>query len=277
MGAKLTYAWRMRGAPVALLLALVAVGCGGPAAPPEGPRPAAADRSLSVAEYITRGVPAPDRPWGPAQYAAALAALERVAAQHPAVLPRAGSPASGALFERIASLDNLAALDPPGRPPQERWQALSELGPPVTGLLRLYLQVHHRGVRSGAEIAGLEILLLAYVGRVYTTVDALSAVAPPTGPLRTRVDRGLAQMAKGLTRLVGGAITSAADRQNFDEADRIRLAEALGRELPGLFGRLSSPAQYEITTRLRQAIAAEPSPAVRTALHAVAAALPPPS
>jgi hypothetical protein len=65
------------------------------------------DKSLSVGDYISQGVPSHDRDWIGADMATAAKALQQIAARDGRQLPRFGSENSGKLFARIVHIDNL--------------------------------------------------------------------------------------------------------------------------------------------------------------------------
>jgi hypothetical protein len=68
------------------------------------------DASLTIVEYVQHGVPDPERHWSPSDYTAAVNVLRQLRDKDAALLPRLGSPRSGALFSRLVSRDNLGVL-----------------------------------------------------------------------------------------------------------------------------------------------------------------------
>lgn len=96
------------------------------------------DRSLSIEEYMTLGVPDPAREWSATDFEDALRLLEKL---QPEQLPRVASPRSQKLFERLLSSHrNEFKLEPSIERGDERGdglppQTLSELYSPKNGLL----------------------------------------------------------------------------------------------------------------------------------------------
>ena len=59
------------------------------------------DHSLSVSDYVARGLPNPRAKWSVADQDAARDVLWTLSEENPALLPRSGSPMSGVVFNRI--------------------------------------------------------------------------------------------------------------------------------------------------------------------------------
>src|SRR5262249_7733861 len=106
--------------------------------------PAMRDASLTLAEYIDAGVPAPDRVWTSADYQAASAALERIGKDRD-VLPRWRSDKSGALFERLVDARNLDLLRDHKTPPDMRLAMGADYMKYSNELLRAYVARNRSG------------------------------------------------------------------------------------------------------------------------------------
>ena len=59
------------------------------------------DRSLSVAQYVARGLPDLENEWSSDEKDRASRLLSKLAAEDPSLLPRHGSDRSGVVFERV--------------------------------------------------------------------------------------------------------------------------------------------------------------------------------
>lgn len=230
--------------------------------------PVAADHSFEPAVYIQKGLPAHDRKWGGDDYEQALAILRTIAAQDPTQLPRFGSPASGLMFARIVSPDNLslyndktAALD---LRLQERGAILTNLGL----LIGLYASVSTAEKVFDAELIELTRLTLQACVDVPQMMDkAMASVSPE---IRQSSQQ---QVSEGFAQVVNGCLTTLTEKKLYRTVTLIRLAQALEKTLPAIITTLPPGTQQEIPVRLKQIIEQESDAELKGSLIRVSTAL----
>src|SRR5262249_20633242 len=87
-------------------------------------------------------------------------------------------------------------------------------------------------------------------------VDEFVATLSPQDPKYQVRMAGLEKVRRGLAELVGGAITSLTEEQNYSVAARLRLLGYCRETFPSIVPRLSAASQIEVLGRLN-ALAAE--------------------
>jgi hypothetical protein len=230
--------------------------------------PVAADHSFEPAVYIQKGLPAHDRKWSGDDYEQALAILRTIASQDATQLPRFGSPASGLMFARMVSLDNLSlynnktvALD---LRLQERGAILTNLGL----LIGLYASVSTAEKVFDAELIELTRLTLETCVDVPQMLDKAMASASPEIRQKSQLE-----LAGGFAQIVNGCLTSLTEKQLYRTANLIRLAQTLERTLPAIIPFLPPGTQQEIPVRLKQIIEQESDPELKSNLIRISTAI----
>ena len=257
----------------ALLAALALPALAQAPAPAEGQegRAPAPDRSLTPDRYLARGLPSVERPWTPADYATAQAALARLAAADPLALPRKDSRASSRVFARMTARDN--ALAARGAPVQERLQGGADALGSLDAILATYLEADGAGKGGfGAEVVDLAIAGFA-VARS-TASAARELPVPEAGAAdRAAFDEGSRGLSEALASQARALLMMLGDRGRLAPPDRARVAKLLAAELP-MAARDLPPGFLEEAGRLAgEAAAGETSAAVKGDLARLEAAI----
>ena len=148
------------------------------------------DRSFRAEVYIGKGLPANDRTWLGDDYEQAASVLKSIAAIDATNLPRYGSIASGPVFARIVSLDNLRLLRNSGMGRQIRLSKEFQILTNVSEILtNLFFSKYSR--RGGLRLRGGRISALpsrgilgccAAHGRVHFIFTACNPGRPDESP-----------------------------------------------------------------------------------------------
>jgi hypothetical protein len=220
-----------------------------PAEPPHT-RPAVEDHSLTIDEYLRLGMPAPDRAWSPQDYSQAATVLKSIAQKNPRELPRSGSPASGKLFERIASTENLAPL-------LDEKLSLDTRMPMMIGYLdgsrqvmTDYLDPATRGFVFDSEVAGLMGLMLKLGETSIGLGNKFMASVPKDDPKMSVRQEGFSKMKSGLVTTFDGAIISLSETNFYGTPARLKVCGYLRDTLPSVINEFPSNVQSEIPVRI---------------------------
>ena len=231
------------------------------------------DRSLTIDEYVSRGVPAPDRPWGAQDYAAAAAALRPLAARDVLQMPRHGSKASGALFRRICDRENLEFFGNRSLPVDQRLPAMGPVQAALKELLLIYLKPAPTGASFERENIELMGMILRLVPVQFALAEEFLAALPKDDPKREVRQEALATMRKGAATSVSGALITLGQGAAYKPADRIRFAELAKDSLPAILPSLPPETRKEVPLRLKGMIEKESDADVQAALRELLKAL----
>ncbi len=241
------------------------------AAAAKGPAP---DHSLSVAAWIERGMPAPDRAWVMADYERAVEVLKPVAKEDATRLPRRESAVSGDVFHRFVDPGNLTLGRSVTMDAQMRLQTDAGVMVGVGKLTLLYAGAYKGGLSFDEELVELMVYTLLVSREVIPLADDIVAKIPRDAPDRAVRLEGRDKMSAGLATIVSGCLDSLGAADGFRPAERLRLARALQEHLPALRPHMPAGARQELGVRLRRMAEAETDPAVKEVLERVHAGLP---
>jgi hypothetical protein len=246
--------------PLALLLALITYA--------DDPRPAAepADQSLSIDEYLEKGVPSPDRVWSSQEYQEAREALAKIKEERKTALPRKGSGRSGAVFDRIISEENVRSPDGTVLSAQIRLANCGGILREGGGIFMLYLNPAGGKQEYGTECLALAGSMLRVFDATFRTMDEFMAQLPEderNTPARQQSQR---QMRSGLATSLVGMLTMLDERDQYGEDDLAGFAAQLARLVPPLWPRFEESTRKELTIRIRKKAEAHPDERVRRSM-----------
>lgn len=229
--------------------------------------PIAPDHSLSVDEYISRGVPDPSKIWTPGDYEKSSAVMQSIAAEDTTRLPRYRSSSSGKLFSRIVSLENLEQLDNPSLPVIQRLQTAIEFVPGLRSHLLIYQQQADNGWSFDNEVVEISGVMLVSARSLFALADEFFATLPENDPKMAVRKQGFEQMRSGVVQIVSGALTMLRETHFYRNEARYRMAVHITAELPKLYKRLPHSAQQDILVKLSQLSESETEQNIKTVLN----------
>lgn len=244
-----------------LLMSSLLAGCG-----PTGPADAGrspADATLTVAAYMEKGVPAPDRPWGAPDYAATWRALSTLPHEQ---LPSIRSDRSRTYVDRLAARENLEFLQNRTLPIKGRMGPSLELAQESNRVFKLYLAAVQD---DGSRVADLFRLMSFSLRLTCVQCEMIEEFLPtldkgdPTN--KTRLE-GLAQMKVGLAQTVQGALISLGDASLRTVDSRRDLAEAFAEMFPRIAPTLPPLTKDEFVATIRRLVESEPEGEVKATL-----------
>jgi hypothetical protein len=250
-------------------LTLSLVSQGGPAQAP----PVAPDHSLSPQAYVQKGMPANDRFWLGDDYAQALLVLKSLAASDATQLPRYGSPASGPVFARIVSRDNLRLALTSALPEEQRLTAAAAIMQNLGQITVVYASATTSSQVFDSELVELMGYLLEVSREMLPLTEAVVASVPVDAPSREARVKGLDQVRQGTAGIASGCLTTLTDKKSYRVSELVRLAETMEKTLPLLMPFLPPGTQQELPILLRRMLEQESDPKLKQALQRVAAAL----
>ncbi len=225
-----------------------------------------ADSSLSIEQYVAKGVPALDQAWTAQDYQRACNALLTLAKEDATRLPRMRSERSGALFQRLVSKEVLRPYEDPGLDLPTRLTGFTTLGGSVPGLLMTYQGLLGKGHHIERESLELMVMQARVIASMEPAMVAFQAEAHrrrvPDKVLRPQFD----QLATGARGVAQGALMIIAARDVYSRSDRSWYIDELRLLLPSLLS-LMNPDQRSDTRKQVDALwAAETDPEVKKAL-----------
>jgi hypothetical protein len=177
----------------------------GPARAQDAASPvAAADNSLTTAQYIAAGMPAIDKPWTLDQYDAVTAALQSVAKDDPTHLPRFMSPKSGDVFDRMISQENLKSFYDKSIPVADRLQAFGGLTK-FLAIVTMYSDASKPNAALDIELLKLGGFILRAELAACLASDEFVA-AHPEAKNDPKTADGLNQVKAGSAQSAGGVV-----------------------------------------------------------------------
>jgi len=191
------------------------------------------DRSLSVEQYVARGLPELGEQWGPEEVARAARLFAELASTEPTQLPRQGSERSGVVFERVLA-ESLTFGGLGGGAPSASLQSYAF--DPLVGLLfdrelvairraiaEASLRVVHESVAARSEVD--EWVAGAKRDGSAGSVDRLRGIGESQDRIRDAYGGRLLEAIEGLVSLCElDAASDEARAQARSHAERILLA-----------------------------------------------------
>ena len=221
-----------------------------------------ADESKSLETYRAAGVPAIDKPWGSDEYKAAFDAIFKLGKKWEA-LPRFKSAKSGALFERIVSLDNMNSVATESTPLDQRKTQVQLLMANSTQLLQYYIVrpgLYNRElVECEAFILKLVLLKIQIMDKYVSGLDSKSAEYS-----KQIEEKKL--MHEGVHDVVISALNPLEDWRNTSTSSRLRVCEILAEYLPDLLVQGTPETQEYATNRISGILKHEAEPRIKAAI-----------
>ncbi len=216
------------------------------------------DRSLSVRDYIQRGLPDPDRVWSAEDLGRAVKILAEVASKDPGRLPRGGSERSGSVFARLIDPENLLLFKDRTLPLQARMPEALAHFESSNQLNKLYLAAMVKRQVGGREMIELFGSTLRSVAMLFDLVDEFLPTLDKNDPKYQIRMQGLARMKRGFASSLAGTLQCLTEAENYEVKDRIILIGYLKETLPSILPRLGEGARNETVVRL-ESMAKDPA------------------
>jgi hypothetical protein len=209
------------------------------------------DRSLSVDDYIQRGVPAYDRIWSGTDMAKAASVLASVAQKEPGQLPRYQSHRSGILFARITADENLGLYRNRSLPVGQRiTEALAYLES-HNAIGKLYLKSYNQNATGDSELVEVYASLLRMWLTLMPLLDEFIATLDKSDPSYSVRMGGLNKVRTGLATSVSAVVETLTERQSYRTSELKRLASNMTQTLPKLLPYVPDGTRTETMVRLR--------------------------
>ncbi len=235
----------------------------------------AADHSLTVAQYIVKGVPSPARVWHDAELRRAVEVLQKLAAEDPLKLPRLESAASHDVFARLIAPvplahDTTTATLPEGATPvalpREPTTAselraaianLSAYAQPLGGLALLYAKPLAGDFCFDAELAESTRVALEVNGRLLLLLNrARQLYAKGKTPYWLR--RAHEQVSYGSALTIRGALFIYSARRAFRPEWRAKLMTSLQNWIPTVMSMMPEATHPPILAHLHGLMLEDP-------------------
>ena len=253
----------MRGRIAGIFVSLVVLALSGTGAA------AAEDHSLTVEQYMSRGMPAPDRPWSTIDYATAAQVLGTLP---PDQLPRRGSDHSGAYMARLIDPVNIEGCTGTTLPPNNRIGMCVGYIREILNVAKLYLVAMQQDHAYDDDTLDLTGITLQLTPSSLEMADAVISTLDKNDPTYDKRIGGLKQMKDGFAQMLDGSILSlTVERALYSDAARARLARILTDVYLRIGTYLEPLTRTEIDQKLRKIAQDDASPEVRAALAPIAA------
>lgn len=251
---------------VAIAVAMILVACepaGSPAPPVSIPR---VDHSLTTAEYLQLGMPAPDRVWTILDYQTALGVVTALPNDQ---LPRWQNSPSVEVFARLTDPSSLESCENHIHQLSLRMQSCMVLMEAMGGISRRYVAAAQSGSGYIEELAPVTGFLLQLAAAMSGASDEFMAGLDRSDPSFQTRQQGMAQMDLGINQMVQGAIYSiSTERALYSDVAALRFAQALAQTFPILGARMPPLTRAEFEGKLREIATEDRSAEVRAALSA---------
>jgi len=211
-------------------------------------------------------MPSPDSVWTPQGYTQGVNVLKSIAQKDARQLPRFRSQASGRVFDRFCSSDNIKTVLEENLPLDRRMQSLLSYLDGVKQALIIYSEPATRGIGFDAEAVGLTGLMLKLVEEVSGVANSFMASIPQADPQRSAREQTFLRLKDSLVTTFDHAITTLGDIDAHTAPARIRLCGHLKETLPLVIGQFPPASQKEIPLRIQRMVANETDEAVKMAL-----------
>jgi len=233
----------------------------------------APDHSLTTRSYVQKGLPADDREWSGDDYAQAASVLKALAANDSTHLPRYGSAASGGVFARIVSPENLKLVEMETLPVHVRFAAAVSIMKNLNQIIIVYTSASTVSQMFDSELVELFRYTLEISRHMMLLGEKVIALVPTDAPDREVRLKGWEQMRRGVATIVSACFTALIEKKSFKLSDLARLAKTLEGTLPAILPRLPPGTQQELPLRLQRMIEQESDSTLKEALEHIAVAL----
>ncbi len=197
------------------------------------------DDSLTVAEYVQRGMPAPDKPWTGADRRNAAGIIADMIRLEPNKLPRYGSPNSGTLFAKFVERNALERCERGNQQVDEQMSCLLDLGEPLQTVTSAYVRAAKRELVTGREVVELFGMQLHIAAAM--TVPALQLP-------------GRAEWQERTASMLRAALFTLTQRPPHRTEELLVFVNYIGETMPKLYRALTPTAQAALKKQLDELI-----------------------
>ncbi len=231
------------------------------------------DVSLTAKKLVERGMPAPDRGWGGADYKKAAQVLDELARSEPAGLPRFQSTRSGQVFSRIVSRELLDQLASSKIPVNTRMGDFLDSFDGSRAIFSAYVVAHAKGAPLSAEVTQLASHLVRLTRTAMEVSKEFLASLPADDPKKETRQAGLTKMKSGLATMLGGVLTMLTERSRYAVGDRVGMAVTLKEVLPHVYKALPELSRAELSKRLDEIVEGSDEASIKKPLEEARASL----
>lgn len=230
-----------------------------PVKPPDEPAPSEdtrvitppPDRSLTIGEYITMGLPACNRTWTADDMVRATNALIAVEHAGSGRLPRCGSANSGAVFQRITAAENLEAFADRSLAVETRLSALLKYAQGANTIAKLYLLAFVRGATGDTEMIDMVGLQLRTTAVIVRVIDEFVPTLDKSDPKYAARMQGLATVRLGAAQLAEETLQTLTETHAYRKAELVRLLRYMEETFPAIVTAMEPDARQRLLARLR--------------------------
>jgi hypothetical protein len=211
------------------------------------------DQSLTTAEYVRLGLPAPSGEWSGDDMLQAAKTLTTVAAEGADRLPRYQSKKSGDVFARMNSPENLATFFSESVPIATRIQMAGNYVQGNSKILELYVAAFGKQLVGGSELVELTGTNLRSASAMYTLVQPFLASVKSDDPARAARLEDLGKKRLETAATVLSALQMLSERQRYNPAEFKRLVSFMRETFPSTIANCLPESRSEIISRLQEA------------------------
>lgn len=213
------------------------------------------DRSLTVKEYVDRGIPSVDKPWTADDQKKAVLVLLTMSVKESDKLPRFESARSGAVFSRLVDtgvrerfLDRKIATE-------KRFNEAGNEFETRYIILQAYLAAFVKNGVGNAEMVEISASTLRIAGTFLVVLDEYFATIPEDDPRYARKAKSRQKIESGVRDMVMGAVLNVVVKEEpYDMKARKRMIVHLKVDVPAFFYRVRLRERARILSKLQSGI-----------------------
>ena len=221
------------------------------------------DLSLTPAEYIELGFPAPDRPWTTPDYQVVFRTMQTLPI---ALFPRTKSPKSGVVMDRLTNIDNLSVFFNRSLPLNQRLMLSLDFLDAVNGITKLYLAACNRAPLYADDLLLMQGFMLHATVAQLELVDEFLPTLDKTDPTYPTRIEGLNKMKQGIAQMIQGALISLEERKLYSEQSREEFASTIAATFPNISTHLPALSVIEFKTTLRRIASQETNTSIKSSI-----------
>jgi hypothetical protein len=240
---------------VVVLLGVAIVGCRGKSTDARSPSTpnGAADKSLTVDEYVNRGLPSPDKTWTAEDMAAGAKVLEEVAKADRYQLPRFESERSGKVFDRLVTPQDLDQFKDKSVPLETRSTQNNSYFRALIRHVKVYSDARKDNVVGDDELIELTKKLLRTCTVLMDNLEETASTIKKSDPSYGVRMQGINQGRMGAVSLTAGSLNIIGNREVGPEGMK-RLISAYQEILPPLVVALPPQNRSDVTQKLESVL-----------------------
>lgn len=224
------------------------------------------DHSLTIDEYISLGIPDPDKIWSIRDYRKASSIIESLANKDIQNLPRIGSNKSGKIIERIVSEENILNAVNASTSVEEKLRTHLDFGNEILKMERTYGRAAKKNIvffKEKIEMStwGLKQMKPRHLlGMEY--IDQLT----PSELARIKNKNIFNRLEDNYSRIAELTLELVSTEDPYIKSCNIKLASEASRSLPFIISQTPKDFQIEIKNRILTMIDEESNYEIKTAL-----------